>query len=209
MGSTGRGGTWALYLASSRDEEWATEVCSAHFFLTPHLHIYFIFKLVVFIPNCRWLKWHHLRQLIRFFLAPSGVTKGFIDVTCAVVLANTLRKISRVPLSGVLILLAVWSRFHLQSLVFCFCLVSTVLIFHTGWWWATLQVRLLLLAHCIEIIASCHRSLCSITDALTKQKAGFHTVESQFCHDGVDIYKSYGHLKAISSVLHSSSTVVK
>lgn len=53
----------------------ARNVCWALFFLTPHLEMPVVFKLVVFWPIQHWLKWHHWSQLIRFSSASSGATK--------------------------------------------------------------------------------------------------------------------------------------
>lgn len=49
-------------------------------------------KLVIYRPNRRWLKWHHLSQFIRLRAAPSGATKGFIILFfCAGVLPKHLK----------------------------------------------------------------------------------------------------------------------
>ncbi len=59
-------------------------VWQAHFFVTHHPQILFIFRLVVFSHNRHRLKWHHL-IFIRLHAAPSADTKGFINVshTCS------------------------------------------------------------------------------------------------------------------------------
>lgn len=60
-------------VAWSRDKEQA-QVWSAPDFLTPNQPDVFIFILVVFSHNQRWLKWHHSGPFIRPHTAPPGDT---------------------------------------------------------------------------------------------------------------------------------------
>lgn len=60
-------------LVKGRDKEQA-QVWSAPDFLTPNQPDVFIFILVVFSHNQRWLKWHHSGPFIRPHTAPPGDT---------------------------------------------------------------------------------------------------------------------------------------
>lgn len=65
---------------------------------------YDFFKLVVFRPNQRWLKWPHLRTFVRFHAAPSGATKCLIHVySHAIVLPKTFKQTSMCKIHGVLL----------------------------------------------------------------------------------------------------------